>query len=201
MSLESTIRAAATKYGVDGDVLLRIAQLESNMQPNARNGGSGASGLFQFVRRTARAYGLADPSNPAAAADAAARLLRDNSRMLTRGLKRAPTPAELYLAHQQGATGAVKLLQNADKPAVDVVGLNAVLDNGGSADMSAKQFAQRWLAKFGRPQSLDEDEPVTKTVRDHIDTLDDPEVEHTKWTIEDIYRRLMAEDPERLQKL
>lgn len=137
-----------SKYGVSPDYLARTAQLESTGDPQAKSDKSSARGLFQFTKDTARKYGLENPDDPVASTDAAARLAADNRASLAKALGRAPTDAELYLAHQQGAVGAAKLLMNPDAPAKDVVGLRAVLNNGGDPRMTAGQFAQMWLDKY-----------------------------------------------------
>jgi len=49
--IQSIIIAAANRYGVDPNWLLRIAKCESGFNPNAYNP-SGASGLFQFMPAT-----------------------------------------------------------------------------------------------------------------------------------------------------
>jgi hypothetical protein len=144
MDLASTIRAAAAQYGVDPGVMLKIAQVESGMNPAARNPKSSAGGLFQFIDGTAGQYGLADRFDPVAASDAAARLTRDNTATLRRGLGREPTPGEIYLAHQQGAGGALKMLQNPSAP----VGGAAIALNGGAPGMTGGDFAQKWVGKF-----------------------------------------------------
>jgi hypothetical protein len=60
----------------------------------------------------------------------------------------SPTAAQLYLAHQQGASGANKLLGGADTKATDIVGEKAVLWNAGKASMTSPEFAERIMAKF-----------------------------------------------------
>lgn len=50
-SIQDTIRNAASKYGVSGDYLLRIANCESTFNPRAYNP-SGATGLFQYKPAT-----------------------------------------------------------------------------------------------------------------------------------------------------
>lgn len=142
------ITSAATKYGVDPAYLAHTAQIESGMNPNNVNPTSGAAGLFQFVPSTAKQYGLSNPMDPAASADAAARLTADNTKALTAALGRAPTPGELYLAHQQGADGAAKLILNPNAPAVSSVGLGAVMNNGGAQSMTGRQFANMWTGRF-----------------------------------------------------
>lgn len=145
--LGDIINAAATKYGVDPAYLTRVAQIESSMNPNAANGK--AKGLYGFMPTTAAHYGLADPFDPVASSDAAARLTRDDQSYLAAHLGRAPTPAELYLAHQQGAGGSSALLQNPNVPAVTLVGSGAISGNGGSPNMTAGQFASMWAQKYG----------------------------------------------------
>ncbi len=51
-SIESIIYAAADRYGQPRADMLRVARCESNLNPNAVNASSGASGLFQFMPGT-----------------------------------------------------------------------------------------------------------------------------------------------------
>lgn len=146
---DDIFRSASGKYGLPEGYLARTAQIESQLDPNAKNPNSSAGGLFQFIDGTARQYGLANRFDPAAATDAAARLASDNRGVLRRALGRDPTPGELYLAHQQGAGNAAKLLANPDAPASAVLGEQAFRLNGGRAGMTAAQFASKWTGKFG----------------------------------------------------
>lgn len=127
--------------------LSRTAQIESGGDPSARNPNSSAKGLFQFIDSTAKQYGV-NPMDPVSSTQGAARLAADNAAHLSRVLGREPSAAELYLAHQQGAGGAAKLLASPDARAVDIVGPDAVRLNGGDASMSARDFAGLWLGKF-----------------------------------------------------
>ncbi len=147
--IASIIVAKARQYGQDPAYMLRQAEIESGGNPAAQNPRSSAGGLFQFIDSTAKQYGLSNKFDPEAASDAAARLARDNGAYLTSALGRAPTPGELYLAHQQGMGGAAKLLMNPDAPAASLVGAKAVTQNGGSSEETAAQFAGRWTGKFG----------------------------------------------------
>jgi len=116
------------------------------------NRNSKAAGPFQFIPRTATAMGLRDPYDEIASAEAAARLAADNAQALRRRGFEIDAPT-LYLAHQQGATGAVRLLQG-NQPAVDIVGRNAVVWNAGDENMTGPQFAGRILDYFrGTPQA------------------------------------------------
>lgn len=152
--VEGIINEAFRRYGLDPAVGLRIAQIESSLNPNARNPRSTAGGLFQFLDRTARQYGLTNKFDPAANADAGARFTRDNVNLLRSRLGRDPTPGEIYLAHQQGGGGALKLLQNPDALAASLVGERAVTLNAGRPDMRARDFAALWDGKMsGRQMS------------------------------------------------
>ena len=127
----------------------RLAEVESSLNPGARNPNSTASGLFQFLRSTAQAYNVQNPNDPMDATQGAARYTADSLRVLQQGLGRQPTAGELYLAHQQGPTGAVNLLRNPDQLASAVVGADAVRLNGGDPEtMTAGAFADIWISKF-----------------------------------------------------
>jgi len=148
------IDEAAAKYGVDPQALLTIANIESRLNPSAQNPNSSAGGLFQFIDSTARGYGLSDRFDYEQAADAGARLARDNARALRSALGRDPEPWELYLAHQQGAGGAIKLLTNPDAKASSLLGSAAVSLNFGDTSMTAREFASKWKSRYGRAAGL-----------------------------------------------
>lgn len=109
--ISALIRERAVANGVDPDVLLRIAQRESNLDPNATVGTSSAKGLFQLPKAAWQDYGQGgNPFDPVANADAGARYLKDSmSRLQGAGIE--TTPANLYLAHFLGQGGASKLLK------------------------------------------------------------------------------------------
>ena len=138
------------KYGLPTGYLYRTAQIESRLNPNAKNPRSSAGGLFQFINSTAKAYGLSNRYDPVQATDAASRLARDNANALRPVLGREPTAAELYLAHQQGAGGAKKILRDPNARAVNVVGSQQVKLHGGNSNMTASEFANLWIGKFNK---------------------------------------------------
>lgn len=142
-------RGASVADGFSPQGLARTAQIESSGNPNAVNGH--AAGMFQFMPGTWKQYGQGSPFDPNAATEAAQHYAADNKRLLTNALGRAPTDAELYLAHQQGGPGAVNLLSNPNATAASIVGLKAVVANGGRPDMTAGQFANLWINKFNGP--------------------------------------------------
>ncbi len=157
--LRQAMEAATAQHGLPPGYLERTAQIESSMNPSARNPNSSAGGLFQFIDSTAQQYGLTNKFDPNASTDAAARLAADNRGVLQKSLGRDPTAEELYLAHQQGAGGASKLLSNPNARAVDVVGADAVKLNGGNPNMTAGEFAQLWTSKFGKTGAPDSPAP------------------------------------------
>ena len=71
----SIIQAAAAQYGVSGDWMVRIAQCESVLRPNAYNPSGPYYGLFQFAMSTFRANGGTNIWDPADQANVAAKML------------------------------------------------------------------------------------------------------------------------------
>lgn len=149
-NVQTAIADAATRHGVDANAMSVIAQIESSGNPNAKNPSSSAGGLFQFIDDTAKQYGLQNKFDPVQASDAGARLMKDNAAYLGNILGRAPNVGELYLAHQQGAGGAGKLLANPNARAADIVGEKAVRLNGGNPNMTAGDFANIWMSKANK---------------------------------------------------
>ena len=163
-SLSDAISKVAAARGVDPAYMTRLAMVESGGKLDARSPLSSASGPFQFLNSTARQYGLNNPMDPAASADAAARFTLDNKAALANRLGREPTPGELYLAHQQGAGAAANLLANPDAPVESIIGPAAARNNGATPGMTAGQFASKWTGKFGDiVQTVD---PAQKTILD-----------------------------------
>lgn len=166
MNVQQIIEQAAAERGVSPEVLLTIAALESNFDPNAKNPRSSAGGLFQFIDSTAGDYGLSGASryDPALASAAAAELVQDNAGPLTQILGREPTVGEYYLAHQQGLGGASALLRNPNANVVDALApiyggnrakaAEAVRLNGGNVNMSAGEFGGLWVNKANQRASL-----------------------------------------------
>jgi hypothetical protein len=146
------------EYGLPSGYLSRTAWIESRGNPSAKNPKSSAGGLFQQIDSNAKAYGVTNRFDPTQSTIGAAKFAKDNTATLRRVLGRAPTGAELYLAHQQGPGGAAKLLSNPNALAVDLVGEKQVKLNGGGASMTGAQFASLWINKYnnvkpGTPQS------------------------------------------------
>ncbi len=120
----SAIDSASELSGIESDLLRRIAQKESGLNPDAKNPNSSAEGLFQFTKNTwnemVGKYGKdlgitkADIKDPKANAIMGGLYTRKNRDTLTAALDRAPTDGELYMAHFLGASGADKMIRYKD---------------------------------------------------------------------------------------
>ena len=138
-SVRSTIRTAAHASGGDFTYLLRQAEIESGLNPDAKAKTSSATGLFQFTEGTwlkslqlyGARHGLNQASNaistnamtsseraalldlrrnPEIATRMAAEYAADNARYLKSSGHEAVGPTELYLAHFLGPQGATRFL-------------------------------------------------------------------------------------------
>jgi hypothetical protein len=103
-AVRSAIEEGAKAAGMDPAHFAAIAGIESSFDPGSnRNRSTQYKGLFQIGRSEWARVGQGDIYNARDNALAAARLMNENRATLRKTLGRDPTPAELYLAHQQGA--------------------------------------------------------------------------------------------------
>lgn len=103
--IESLLRNKAAEYDIDPDLFVSLAKRESGLRPDAKNPGSTAGGLFQFIDWTWNRYGnKKDKFDPEANADAAARMLRDHLVMFDGDYSKA------LAAHHVGAGKAAAAL-------------------------------------------------------------------------------------------
>lgn len=152
--------------GLPTGYLAATAAVESGGNPNARNK-SGATGMFQFMPKTAAGLGLSmqDALDPAKATSAMIEHTKQNQAYFEKTMGRTPEGRELYLMHQQGMGGGTKLLKNPNALAADVLnskdvnGMQAVLQNGGRADMTAQEFVDMVLAKYDRAEAYNKANP------------------------------------------
>lgn len=124
------------------------ARIESGSGKNEGALGS----YYQFEPDTwARHAQAGDSKGTAAGEDGPMnRLTAANLSSLTGSLGRPPTPAELYLAHQQGAGGAAALLANPNTPAGQLVPPSNIRNNGGDPNAPAAQFVALWGKKYAQ---------------------------------------------------
>lgn len=158
---QQIIAEEARKAGIDPSIMLAMAHIETggSFDERARNPGSSASGLFQFMKGTRGRYGLDGNTVFDARKNAAAgaRMLNENRAFFRKRFGREPSAGELYLMHQQGAGGASALLSNPNALAIDVLtrahrgnrrlAAEIIRKNGGRMDMTAGQFSSRWINK------------------------------------------------------
>lgn len=159
-AIQAMVYDTAVKYGINPRDFMAMAHIESRFNPNAVNGQH--DGLFQFSDATAKQYGIFGREfDPAANADAAARLWQDNSKALTQALGRPPEGWENYFAHQQGLGGA-KAIMTGDPNGLARDSLNslpyyrnrpgladrALTGNGIARDATNQQAMDVWRNKF-----------------------------------------------------
>lgn len=109
---KTVIGQTAKKYGVDPNAMAAMAHIESGGNAKAVSA-TGATGMFQLTGGTAKQYGVKNRFDQTENTEAAAKLMRDNASALTKaGIE--PTRENLYLAHQQGAGGAIQILNAAN---------------------------------------------------------------------------------------
>lgn len=158
---QQIIAEEARKAGIDPSIMLAMAHIETggSFNERAKNPGSSASGLFQFMKGTRGRYGLDGNTVFDARKNAAAgaRMLNENRAFFRKRFGREPSAGELYLMHQQGAGGASALLSNPNALAIDVLtrahngnrrlAAEIIRKNGGRMDMTAGQFSSRWINK------------------------------------------------------
>lgn len=151
----------ANKYGIDPEKALAIMQIESGGKAGITNQkGAPYGGLFQISTK------IKGWNDPRINTETALKQMATRSNMFKKAYGREPSAGELYLMQQQGEGGAMALLnpKNANRPVEQVLAevpewkrryggdpnkvLNHVVKtNGGSAGMTAAQFASKWIGK------------------------------------------------------
>ena len=151
--LQAQVQERAAAAGLSWGLVDRLVQKESSWNTGARNGTTGASGLFQInddVQRTV------DQN-----IDKGIEMLSEAQQGARRVLGRQPQDWETYVMYQQGAGGGAALLNpaNAGKSALEVLtgvygnaatARQAITANGGNVNMTAAQFAQSIGNYFNR---------------------------------------------------
>lgn len=193
--LKAKIANAALAEGVNPTSALVIAAAETGgtFNPGAVNPQGGASGLFQFMPDTARAYGVSIDElrrNPDLQIKLGIQYIKRSEQVLEKVLGRTPMPHEVYMAHLFGHEG-VKYVLQADpdarildivssydpKNAAAVVALNGMTPDMTRDDVIAfwRNRTQRFLAsaRGGIPTAAEEDAARQARRLTDLDELDD----------------------------
>jgi hypothetical protein len=111
--------------GASGSYLENLGRVESNGKWDAYNKGSKAYGRFQFIPSTEKAYAkklglsIEQARTPEGQLAMVERLTADNHNGLIKaGFE--PTQENLYLSHQQGLGGALKMLRGGQAKAINL---------------------------------------------------------------------------------
>lgn len=193
LGASSPISTRSASVGLSGsalspDFMAQIARIESGGNPNLGWNRSGNRGLYQFGPEEEKKYGLnaSNWNDPVAQQQALGMEMKELSHALSsRGID--ITPANLYLAHQQGIGGGPALLQaHPDMPAwqavrpfygSDRVAQSAISNNiyqgmpgyGKPVDqITAGEFRTGWANKFGNsPQQLPSSSMTLPSLNDY----------------------------------
>lgn len=117
----STAPPSVDTSGLHPRFIRALTQIESSDNPNAVAPSGLYRGLGQFSRDLEQRYGIVDWTNRQQQERAIALHAQNNRRILEQRLGRPVRDGELYLAHQQGAGGAVALLSSPGETAFDVL--------------------------------------------------------------------------------
>lgn len=168
--IEAAIRQAAERHGVPVETLRTFARIESGGDP--RNVTGSYKGLFQLSNgEFSKHGGSGDILDPVANANAAAAKFRAESADFERAHGRPPSPADLYMVHQQGAGGYAAHMANPTAPAWqnmastaegrqkgEVWAKQAIWGNvpdqlkakyGSVDNMTSRDFVDMWSTKVG----------------------------------------------------
>jgi hypothetical protein len=171
------IQAAAQASGVDPDVALRIAGVESSFRPAAKNTESTAAGLFQVTGPTWKQYG----GKPGKQRDVdenirvGMKILSSNKASMQEFLGREPLPSDIYAAHFFGPTGA-RAVMSADPltPVASVVSKEVMEANPQLAGKTVNEVLTGYRQTFDKGgKRYPTSEPVkTTTVGQGTRTMD-----------------------------
>src|SRR5215472_1290398 len=145
-------------YGVDPELALTTARIESNFGQSPDRSGSQYKGVFQLGNDEWVSMGGTDANrgDRAAQVNLGVALISQRQQQLADALGRTPTNAEVYLAHNQGVAGAKFLLENPNMNAAEAIvqatggkiSLNEartrISGNAGNPDGTAGEFVSHW---------------------------------------------------------
>lgn len=123
--MRGTIVAASKLVGVDENLMLKTAAIESDFSGNAGTSTTSAKGLYQFtndtwkdmIGRHGKKYGYdatTSPMDPKASAIMAAHYFKDNVKSISGSTNRPIGVTEAYISHLLGPGGAKKFFKELD---------------------------------------------------------------------------------------
>lgn len=140
---EPIIMSAAERYGVDPRLLWTIGYLETGFRPELASP-KGARGLMQFMPATAVRYRLTRPHDPVASIHAAARYVRDLSRLFGNNVA-------LILAAYNSGEGAVAAFRDGRRVVLNggrVINAKRIVTGGIPPYRETRDYAFRGAAIF-----------------------------------------------------
>ena len=163
----SKIQAAAQASGVDPGVALRIAGVESSMNPRAKNPKSSAKGLFQVTNDTWKDYGGKPglQKNTDENIRVGMKILSSNKDSMQKFLGRDPLPSDIYAAHFFGPTGARAVMSGDPLAQVSTLVSKSVMKaNPQLAGKTANEVLTGFKQKFdGAAKRYPTSEPMKTT--------------------------------------
>jgi len=153
--------AGAKAKGLDPMMILTFIAIESDFDPTQCSPVSSAAGLFQFIDSTWAAVG--GPTFPgrggignghAAGAsidmqvDLGCKFTADNAEKLAQALGEPPVGVTIYMAHQQGLAGALKILRANRNDAIESVIGEAAAKNNRFQGLTVGQTIEKFSAVY-----------------------------------------------------
>ncbi|HKY06744.1 MAG TPA: DUF2272 domain-containing protein [Candidatus Binatia bacterium] len=177
-SVVNMLIAEAIKRRLDPMMVLTIVAIESDFKPRLTNPRSSAAGLFQFIDSTwikeggAKFPGRGGKGNGHAAGASIETQIEIGCKFVAKLVKfvkeklGSASTLHVYMAHQQGQTGALKILKADSNEAIEsVIGDDAASDNG----FGGMTVAQT-IAKFRNTIRVNEDQALSEVVAAPLDS-------------------------------
>ncbi|MBN9551299.1 MAG: transglycosylase SLT domain-containing protein, partial [Alphaproteobacteria bacterium] len=165
--IQRKIIEAANKAGIPPQIALAIASFESNFNPQAKNPGSSAAGIYQNTDANWASHGL----QPGDRSSVDMQIWAGIQDMLRTQKEMGSTQLsfqDYYGAHLLGQAGYQKAVQNPNANAVAVLGSDVVAGNGGNITQTAQQFLDMIMAKASQHLAK-----VKDMVQKPVDAADD----------------------------
>jgi len=147
--ISEKIRAAAVAKGIDPDLAVRIAELESSLRPWVGAKTSSAKGLFGIIDSSWNMFGGApgQQTNADENIRVGTDIIASNTGYLKKKLGRDPQPSEVYAAHFFGPSGAMKFLSAGPDTPMESVFSKKVMDANPHLQGKTTQQIRGMLAK------------------------------------------------------